>query len=70
MATSDASKRATKKYRKEHLKPIYFEVQKEEFTLVIEPAIKASGLCQTEYIKLALKEKIERDKNEEKSQHP
>ena len=58
---TEASKRATIKYIKEHTKQIMVRYKKEEYIERIKPAIDKSGIPISTFIKQAILEKIERD---------
>lgn len=68
MPYSKASKEATLKHRKNNRKQVALEYKIDEYELEIEPAIKASGLRIATFIKLAIREKIERDNLKSNSQ--
>lgn len=59
---NESAKKATIKYMKEKMKIINLRIKKDEYEEKIEPAIKMSGLPTSTYIKKAIEEKIERDK--------
>ena len=61
MAYTAAQQRATQKYIRESLKQITIRYKQDEFDSDILPAINASGLPMTTFIKQAVAEKIERD---------
>ncbi len=58
---NNKSKEATIKYMKEKLKQLNIRFKKDEYEEVIKPLIDRSGLKPITYIKLALKEKLNRD---------
>lgn len=63
MSVSEAQKRATLKYNKEHIKRIPLDVQKEEYTRIQEHAA-ARGESVNGFIKRAISETMQRDKGE------
>lgn len=64
MKTSEAQKKATIKYAKQNLKRIPFDVQKDYYDNVLKPAADSAGIGVNTYIKNAIAEKIERDKQQ------
>lgn len=62
MTYDQTSKKATLKYRKKR-KQIALEYKMEEYENDILPAIEASGLPIASFIKEAIREKIERERN-------
>lgn len=58
---SESSKKATLKYIKDKLKQINVRFPKKEYEQLIKPLIDRSGMPITTYIKVALKEKLQRD---------
>lgn len=63
MAYSKAANQSAMKYTKEKQKSILLKIKKDDFETIIEPAIKKSGLPTVTYIKQAIYEKVEREKN-------
>lgn len=63
---SEKSKFYSNEYAKKHYKSILLNFDKDEFADVIKPAIDESGMPVNTYIKLALKEKMERDAKKKK----
>ena len=61
MAYNKTSKRATEKYMKEKLKQINVRFKKEEYEHLIKPLIDKSGERIVTYIKIALKEKLQKE---------
>ncbi len=57
-------KNATMKYLKDKTQQIVVRYKKDEYDSGIKPAIDASGLPQSTFIKQAIDEKIERDFNQ------
>lgn len=60
MTVSEAQKKANVKYRKENIKRIPLDVQKEKYEEIATAAEKA-GIPVNRYIKNAIDEKMERD---------
>ena len=61
MQYKKTSKRATEKYMKEKLKQINVRFKKEEYEHLIKPLIDKSGERIVTYIKIALKEKLQKE---------
>lgn len=61
MAYNEAAKKATIKYIKEKLRQYTIRFNKEDYEQRIAPAIEASGMNVSAFIKAAIDEKIERD---------
>lgn len=59
----ESGKRASMKYVREKQKSILLKWKKTDFENIILPAIEASGLPTATYIKQAVMEKIERERN-------
>ena len=62
MAYNEVSKKATMKYIKGKMQQFTIRFTKSDYDERIKPAIEASGLKPTTFIKQAIEEKIERDK--------
>lgn len=62
MPVSDAQKKAAAKYQKTHIKRIPLDVQIEYYENILKPAAKRAGSSVNGYIKAAIDEKIEREK--------
>ena len=60
---SDWGKKATMKYMKEKRKRLDLSWKKEEFEEVIMPAAEKAGVPVSTFIKQAINEKIEREKD-------
>ena len=61
MTYNETSKKATVKYMKGNLKQINVRFKKKEYEQLIKPLIDKSGEPVATYIKVALKEKLQRD---------
>ena len=62
MAYTEASKKAVLKYEKEKMKRIVLKYTIEDYQNIIRPAVDKSGMPTATFIKQAVTEKIERDK--------
>ena len=62
MPVSDAQKKAAAKYQKTHIKRIPLDVQIEYYENILKPAAERAGSSVNGYIKAAIDEKIEREK--------
>ncbi len=58
---NEAAKKAAVKYMKNKLKQLNIRFKKEEYEQLIKPLTERAGMKPTTYIKLALKEKLQRD---------
>ena len=58
---NETYKKATVKYMKDKLKQLNVRFNKEEYENILMPLFKKSGMKPTTYIKVALKEKLNRD---------
>lgn len=58
---NEVYKKATVKYMKDKLKQLNVRFNKEEYENVLLPLFAKSGMKPTTYIKVALKEKLNRD---------
>lgn len=63
MVYTEAGKRATIKYEKNKTKRIVLKYRVEDYENIISPAIQKSGLPTATFIKQAVSEKIDREKN-------
>ena len=61
MAYSEQQNKRNIEYVKEHQKQIQVKYKKEEYEDFVKPAIEKSGMPVATFIKMAVKEKIERD---------
>ena len=61
MAYNETAKKATMKYIKEKMQQFTIRFKQSDYDERIKPAIEASGLKPTTFIKKAIDEKIERD---------
>lgn len=61
MAYNEVSKKATMKYIKDKMQQFTIRFTKSDYDERIKPAIEASGLKPTTFIKKAIYEKIEHD---------
>ena len=61
MAYNEVSKKATMKYIKDKMQQFTIRFKQTDYDERIKPAIEASGLKPTTFIKKAIDEKIERD---------
>ncbi len=62
MAYNETAKKATMKYIKDKMQQFTIRFKKDDYENRIKPAIEASGLAPTTFIKQAIDEKIERDR--------
>ncbi len=58
---TETGRKATVKYMKDKLKQLNIRFKKEEYEQLIKPLTERAGMKPTTYIKLALKEKLQRD---------
>ena len=61
MAYNEQAKKATLKYIKDKMQQFTIRFKQSDYDERIKPAIEASGLKPTTFIKKAIDEKIERD---------
>lgn len=59
---NESRKNSTIKYMKEKMKIINLRIKKDDYEERIEPAIRRSGLPVATFVKKAIDEKIEREK--------
>lgn len=61
MASTEAQKRATMKWKTAHMRRIYLEVNKEYYENVLQPAVEHAGESMNGYIKAAIQARIDKE---------